>query len=222
LPDEIPSNTPTRNAGARWFVPNEHEWYKAAYHKNDGATANYWEYPTSSDTQPFSDQPPGSDAPDSANTANFFKNDSVPNGYNDGYAVTGSPSFNMSQNYLTEVGAYTASPGPYGTFDQAGNLAELLELGAGAARGGAMHEDDGLMAASQRAPYFSSFGSDFRRGFRVATIVPEPGTALLFGLGSLIMLVHRRGQQRPDVHRDATSVGVIDRLARLYRDAAVG
>lgn len=29
-----------RNEGARWWLPSENEWYKAAYHKNDGVTGN--------------------------------------------------------------------------------------------------------------------------------------------------------------------------------------
>ena len=53
----------TRNPGATYFIPDDNEWYKAAYHKNDGVTANYWEYPTSTDAEPYSDQPPGSEAP---------------------------------------------------------------------------------------------------------------------------------------------------------------
>ena len=39
----------TRKPEATWAIPTENEWYKAAYHKNDGVTANYWEQPTSSD-----------------------------------------------------------------------------------------------------------------------------------------------------------------------------
>lgn len=30
-----------RNPIATYFIPSEDEWYKAAYHKNDGATGNY-------------------------------------------------------------------------------------------------------------------------------------------------------------------------------------
>jgi len=40
----------TRNADWKWAITSEDEWYKAAYHKNDGVTGNYWRYPTSSDT----------------------------------------------------------------------------------------------------------------------------------------------------------------------------
>lgn len=39
----------SRAPNAMWVIPNEDEWYKAAYHKNDGDTANYFDYPTSSD-----------------------------------------------------------------------------------------------------------------------------------------------------------------------------
>jgi len=35
----------TRNPGAQWWLTSEDEWYKAAYHKNDGDTASYFEYP---------------------------------------------------------------------------------------------------------------------------------------------------------------------------------
>lgn len=41
-----------RHMNAYYFLPNEHEWYKAAYHKNDGVTGNYWDYATGSNTIP--------------------------------------------------------------------------------------------------------------------------------------------------------------------------
>ena len=116
-----------RNPNAAYFIPTENEWYKAAYHKNDGVTANYWDYPTSTDAVPFSDQPPGSRAPVQSNTANVFKDDGASNGYDDGFAVTGSTSFSQSENYLTDVGAYTASMSPYGTFDQVGSVDEWTD-----------------------------------------------------------------------------------------------
>ena len=36
----------TRKDSARWAIPTEDEWYKAAYHKNDGVTGNYFDYAT--------------------------------------------------------------------------------------------------------------------------------------------------------------------------------
>ena len=51
-----------------WVLPSEDEWYKAAYHQNDGVTGNYWDYPTSTDDVPYSDNPVSLNYP--ANSAN--------------------------------------------------------------------------------------------------------------------------------------------------------
>jgi formylglycine-generating enzyme required for sulfatase activity len=175
-------NSITRNPGARWWLPSEDEWYKAAYHKNDGATANYWDYPTSTNTVPYSDQPPGSDAPDPSNTANFFKNDGVANGYDDGYAVTGATSFNSAQNYLTDVGAYASALGPYGTFDQGGNVWEwnetLILSSFRGLRGGSWFSNISLVLNASNRSFVSPTVRNDSMGFRVATI-PEPSTMCL-------------------------------------------
>ena len=121
----------TRNPSATYFIPSEDEWYKAAYHKNDGVTASYWRFPTSTDATPYSDQPPGSGSPTQSNTMNIRDDDGIANGYDDGYAVTGSTSTSSTQNYLTDVGAYTASLSPYGTFDQGGNVWEWIVTDTG-------------------------------------------------------------------------------------------
>ena len=88
-----PSNASSiaRNPGAIWFLPNDDEWYKSAYHENDGATANYFDFPTSSDLAPSSDQPPGASAPNPSNSANFFRNDGIANGYDDGNGMQAQP-----------------------------------------------------------------------------------------------------------------------------------
>ena len=39
----------TRNAGAKYFLPSENEWYKAAFYKGGGTNAGYGLYPTKSD-----------------------------------------------------------------------------------------------------------------------------------------------------------------------------
>ena len=187
----------TRNPGARWWLPSENEWYKAAYHKNDGVTGNYWDYPTSTNAIPYSDQPPGSDAPDPSNTANFPKNDNLANGYDDGYAVTGSTIANSAQNYLTDVGAYTFSTSPYGTFDQGGNVAEWNEAlvsvslhyrgvrGGEWLFGGDSHASSSGLGSSQS-------GSAFL-GFRVATSpIPEPTAFTLSLAGVMTLALWRR------------------------------
>lgn len=109
-------NDEVHSASATYLLPSPDEWHKAAYHKNDGLTSNFWFYPTSKGTldlisfQPdvpiFSDQQPGADAPDSANRANIRIDDvNDLNGYNDGYASTGSSILVDGQNYRTNLGA---------------------------------------------------------------------------------------------------------------------
>ena len=58
-PGGIPTNglAVTRNAGAQVFLPNDNEWYKAAYY--DSATHSYFQYPTSSNVAPTSSVPTG-------------------------------------------------------------------------------------------------------------------------------------------------------------------
>lgn len=120
----------SRKPGARFVIPTEDEWYKAAYYDptpGAGGGDNYWKYPVQTDVEPFSDQPPGSDSPNAARAGNFRKDDVIMNGYNDGYAVTGSPTLMTTQNYLTDVGAYSSAESYYGTFDQGGNVVEWNE-----------------------------------------------------------------------------------------------
>jgi sulfatase modifying factor 1 len=42
----------TQNAGAKWFIPSESEWYKAAFY--DPAAGHYWSYATGTNTTPTS------------------------------------------------------------------------------------------------------------------------------------------------------------------------
>ena len=42
----------TRNAGAKYHLPAEDQWYKAAYHEPGGDTDDYWLYPTRSNSIP--------------------------------------------------------------------------------------------------------------------------------------------------------------------------
>jgi formylglycine-generating enzyme required for sulfatase activity len=176
-----------RNPGAKYFIPSEDEWYKAAYY--DPSVTHYWTYPTRTDSTPTSAPPPGA-----ANTANF----KGPNGY----AVTGSNSLSSSQNYLTDVGAYSLSASPYGTFDQGGNVWEwneaILDTGISGSipdrgiRGGAWSGlDINMKAGLRNHDPASTESSDF--GFRIAT-VPEPTTFALAAIGLVILAVGRRNR----------------------------
>lgn len=174
-----------RNAGARFWIPSENEWYKAAYYQPaaaGGDADSYWFYPTRSNSPPNSRNGSSSDP----NSANFYSDDALPNGFNDGFAKTGSIVLLSTQNYLTEQGAFSKAASYYGTFDQAGNAWEAtdvifsLEQGRGLS-GGSWRFDDSDLAPSFR--YFNKPDAENDLiGFRVATI-PEPATAVLLLLG---------------------------------------
>ena len=166
-----------RNPGARWFLPSEDEWYKAAYHKNDGVTGNYWSWPTSTNTRPTAAPPPGSDAPDPSNTANIS------------FAAMRLPSFESTGKFLTDAGAYTFSTSPYGTFDQGGNVAEWNEtpfLESRIIRGGTWDNSASELGSDRRIVARGATLESLLLGFRVASI-PEPSTLALLGLSLLLL-----------------------------------
>ena len=166
----------TRKANAKYVIPTEDEWYKAAYHKNDGVTGNYFDYPTGSNSVPNNDLI----SPDPGNTANFNAN------WPDDLTI-GSPY------YRTEVGEFENSESPYGTFDQGGNVWEFNEaiiISYRGLRGGPFSNVDDYMHAAIRNSYGSTSGHD-AIGFRVSE-VPEPATLSLLALGGLLALRRRR------------------------------
>ena len=157
-----------------WLLPSEDEWYKAAYHKNDGVTGNYFDYPTGFDL----DSPPSNDLvdpTDPGNNATFLDN---------GLTID-------SPYYRTEVGSHENSDSPYGTFDQGGNVFEWNEVVIGqdrGLRGGQFYSNDSTLHASYRTNFPPSL-EGYYIGFRVVT-VPSPSTItlLLCGLAGLALL----------------------------------
>ena len=165
-----------RESDWRWAIASENEWYKAAYHKNDGVTSNYFGYPTSNNSKPSNNLID----PDPGNNATF---------YDSGYTI-GSPY------YRTEVGAHENSDSPYGTFDQSRNVWEWNEAAiAGSYRGlrGGSYSD--LYSTSSHAEFrYLSYDPSYEYdgiGFRVSE-VPEPATLSLLALGGLAVLRQRR------------------------------
>ena len=143
-----------READATWVIPSEDEWHKAAYHKNDGVSGNYFNYPTSNDAFPSNDlinPDPGN------NTTTFYDNN----------LTIGSPY------YRTEVGAHENSDSPYGTFDQGGNVYEWNEaILYGAYRGdrsGSFYHHTILLGASHRT-FQDPALEHYCWGFRVSEV----------------------------------------------------
>ncbi len=144
-----------REEDATWVIPSEDEWYKAAYHYNDGVTGNYYDYPTSSDSVPSNDLID----PDLGNNATFWDND---------YTI-GSPY------WLTEAGAHENSESPYDTFDQGGNVWEWNEAIINASfrglRGGSYGSNSALgLHAAYRPSVFDAMTEHSSLGFRVAEV----------------------------------------------------
>jgi formylglycine-generating enzyme required for sulfatase activity len=164
----------------KWALPSEDEWYKAAYHKNDGVTSNYFDYPTSSDTVPSADLVD----PDPGNNATFYR---------DGDVYTIGPPY-----YRTEAGAHENSESPYGTFDQGGNVWEWNEQVAydwfRGLRGGAYAYHDYTMDASYRSTWSEPTNESAYFGLRVVE-VPEPATLALLAVGAAALIGRsRRGR----------------------------
>jgi len=169
-----------RHKDAYYFLPNENEWYKAAYHKNDGVTANYWDYATGTNSIPDGIDFSGDTAFDAVFRDTFNQ---------------GSP------NEVTNVGLASA----YGTMGQNGNVWEWNESAFDgindssserrAVRGGAWDGPELILRSSIRnfVDGDSPSSSDNLVGFRVASVasVPEPSAAL-FGFGLSLMCVLRR------------------------------
>lgn len=147
-----------REPDATFVIPSEDEWYKAAFHKNDGVTGNYYDFATQADCLPTIEPPPGTDMV--CGSANYWDN---------GFAV-GAPY------YRTEVGSYDANPSDsaYGTYDQAGNVWEFNEsIPYGSyrgVRGGSFYYWFFAMHAAWRSYGNGSSYEDYTIGFRIAKV----------------------------------------------------
>ena len=160
----------TRNPTATYFLPSEDEWYKAAYYKGNGTSAGYWLYPTRTNAVPnnvLSDT--------GTNNANFY-----------------SSSYTDPVNCLTPVGAFSASPGPYGTYDQGGNVYQWNETSIMNSYreicGGSYIDGSSDLASSTRLYEYPTTEADIF-GFRIAG-VPEPGGIVLLSIGAMSLLVY--------------------------------
>lgn len=154
-----------REPDATWVIPTEDEWYKAAYHKNDGVTGNYWNFPTSADNRVshrLIDPDPGNNATCSGGTVGDW--------------TIGAPY------YRTEVGAHENSESAYGTFDQGGNVQEfnetVPETDIRGIRGGSWFWGVEQMAVWARPVDMHSSDQFSDLGFRVALIAGTDVTNL--------------------------------------------
>ena len=160
--------------GVFYMLPDENEWYKAAYYKTGSTNAGYWTYPTKSDTAPSNVI-----SSTGTNNANFYGSA--------GFSITQSKSDSTSQNYLTDVGTFASSPGPYGTYDMGGDVHQLNDLNpdvASSSQGQRGGDFDGMFYELGSAARGSAARTTelAEYGFRVEEIgvaAPEPGSLLM-------------------------------------------
>lgn len=118
-----------RNHGARFWIPDGDEWYKAAYYD-----------PRKIGARPYHDYPTGDDAPPQT-LANYMR---------DSRLAIGDPWF------YAPVDSFANAPGPFGTLQQGGNVWEWTEswqygtVGTRALRGGSwQYTEYGLNAVNE-------------------------------------------------------------------------
>jgi len=150
-----------RVPGARYWIPNDNEWYKAAYYQPSafgGDSDNYWTYPTGSNTLPGNLV---GGAPQS-NHANYRLGSNL-------FSVTQNATVVPTTVYTTPGGSYGGTPGYFGTFDMAGNVSEWIEANPSpanrATRGGSWASYGSALRFESRtetAPTSSSQTTGFR------------------------------------------------------------
>ena len=170
-----------RNPGAKWFLPSENEWYKAAYYhpaELGGDIDNYWLYATRSNSQPIMATAINASGPNRGDIAN-------PGGNIVNY-FAGADWNGLNGNVTTVGSAGPLSQSFYGTSDQSGNVLEWTEtlwaklgvIGSRYIRGGGFGDNYGSLMSSLHHTRSDRYG-DYNIGFRVATIVSEPRTLVL-------------------------------------------
>jgi formylglycine-generating enzyme required for sulfatase activity len=155
-----------------WLLPSEDEWYKAAYYSAPGGA--YYAYPFKSNSVPAAVAPPGN-----SNSGNFR---------------TVAHNYDGTGSYVTDVGSYSNSISPFGSFDMGGDVYQWNEATIGSSRGvrgGYWMDIQSASAASTRAPAVGPTTENFAVGFRVAS-VPEPSTALLAALACGVIWLGRK------------------------------
>lgn len=176
------ANNLYRNSQAKYFLPSENEFYKAAFGKSDGS--GYYLYPTASNSAP---------TPVASGT---FLGTAV---YNQGWIPPGPAS-------IYDAGGLSS----YGTMGQGGNIQEWQESAADGTndnvgdqrmvRGGYWYggASDALYSSTR-----SSFGPTndiVNLGFRVASVavVPEPSSfaTALAGLACVGFAMWRRRKKK--------------------------
>ncbi|MDA7658122.1 immunoglobulin domain-containing protein [bacterium] len=150
-----------RNPEAKFWIPNQDEWYKAAYYQGPNSSLRPT-YGTDYSLFPM---------------GGFEANASRPS------SLENVANFQRVLNRILPVGSYPNSLSYYGTADQGGNVEEWLEADPSVSyflnAGGNFTDQDERLASSNRSiiSHTSSDGGEFK-GFRVAARLQVPPVIL--------------------------------------------
>ena len=152
----------TRNAEAKYWIPSENEWYKAAYHQpvgEGGDTDNYWLYPTGSNDIPTEGTVNafGEITNDDGNIANYNR----------------GADWNGQDGNVTTVGSGdSGSASFHGAFDMGGNVWEWNDAVISGSFRGLRGGSWVSLEFGLRSSFRFDFNPDFENnnfGFRVAS-----------------------------------------------------
>ena len=156
----------TRATNAKYFIPDENEWYKAAFHQSaahGGDADDYWLYPTATNDIP------------TAATADFEGDISNPGVNVVNYNLTANWNGIFGGHVTTVGSAGIPSRSYYGTSDQGGNLLEWVETTINGnrhiVRGSAFNWSDFNLQSTGRLTGDPVWEFD-NQGFRVASTPP--------------------------------------------------
>jgi formylglycine-generating enzyme required for sulfatase activity len=166
------ASNPYRKSLAKYFLPSENEFYKAAFGKSDGS--GYYRYTTASDTDPIP----------------------VTGGTSEGtavYYVGSQPASVYRAGGLSSYGTMGQGGNVEGWVESAVDGVNDSATKWRACRNGYWY----AVASDLRSTWRNCNHPDYEhdtKGFRVASVedvgsVPEPSTYALFGLGAIVMLM---------------------------------
>jgi len=157
-----------REEGARWSLPSEDEWYKAAYY--DPGSESYFDYPNWSDAVP-------ADPTDETTTREM----------NFGHDPWG---MGMAQPTHPSEKPPDTAPTVSMTWVEMSKSGPTVSTVTDDIHGGGVN-DAPYLSSEVRLTREPDVGSGLN-GFRVAHVIPEPGTVALLIVGGLVSILRRK------------------------------